>query len=132
MGLHHLIKDMRTPKPNWDEKFAPYCLPNVAPIERLPEAVDRLRAARSREEAIATIRAYIQPKVETKGAKPVTALQSLAEEVPERIPEMKVVWDVFGLKTVRDIALNGGGPWYASHGPYVGFSGAQNAAYAGN
>jgi hypothetical protein len=57
--------------------------PQIAPIERYPEARAALLAAASTEEAIAVILAYVQPKVEEKGqaGDPVKALDAMDLDV---------------------------------------------------
>jgi hypothetical protein len=55
--------------------------PPVGYIAKLEQATARLENATTSEEAIAIVRAYIQPKVEEKGMQPLVALDSLDSEV---------------------------------------------------
>ncbi|RSH87980.1 uncharacterized protein EHS24_000503 [Apiotrichum porosum] len=97
MGIKHLFGGSKSPKPSPDDVFAQYDLPPVGYIAKLEQATARLENATTSEEAIAIVRAYIQPKVEEKGMQPLVALDSLDSEVPEWRSEIQIVREAFGL-----------------------------------
>ncbi|RSH79291.1 uncharacterized protein EHS24_001331 [Apiotrichum porosum] len=94
------IREKAHGEPQPELVFMRYNLPHVPYIRTCGETLDKLGRAHSSEEAIAIIRAYIEPQVlDKKRGQPRWSLTTLEHSTPSWHHEMQIVREAFDIDT---------------------------------